>query len=376
MRSWMLKGSLAAVLLMGLIAPAFAATGWLGLITQPIDADLRQGLDLTRDGVLINAVSDASPAAKAGFKKGDVLLTLDGQPVLDPEQLRERVRAMVPGRTVKAEVWRDAATRTLDVTIGDLPSGADAPPAGDGKQVRILMNGREVSPESLRDLHIQGLEGLLDGDSMRTRESSDDDRGGDRERRVRVEVRRGDGSSDEGTRDEAPAGRVRLGVRIEPLSADMAAALGSPTAKGVLVLEAMADTPALRAGFKAGDVVTRVGSTAVTTPDELVRAIAAVDGKVTVTVLRKGVRKDLSVDLGTRPVVDGSARDREDRDVRVEVRPRSRGERGFREPAPRVRVYEMRTRDGDDEDGADLRAEVEQLKRELRELRRELQDRK
>ena len=51
------------------------------------------------------------------------------------------------------------------------------------------------------------------------------------------------------------AGRGRLGVRIESLNEDLAGALGAPGKQGVLVLEVLDDTPAARAGLRAGDVI-------------------------------------------------------------------------------------------------------------------------
>lgn len=399
MRSMTSRGGLVLALLLATFTSAFAATGWLGIVTQPTDADLRQGLDLTRDGLLVNSVMPASPAATAGLKKGDVLLSLDGKAVTDPSDLRTRVRALTPGSKVKAEVWRDGTTRTVELTIGELPAGSDATPgSGDTPRMRVNVNGRELSGEELerfladpgrlggldlRELH-EGLRapGEADDDAPHVKVYRDDDdaKGDDREtpreRRIRVEVQ-GDGDDSREVRVEAPAGRGRLGVRIEPLTTDLAAALGAANTQGVLVLEVMADTPALRAGLKAGDVVTQVGTTAVTSPEALVKALAAVDGKVTLKVVRKGLRRDVVVDLGARPAPGTTLNDRgdgKDRRIRVDVRRRRDEFRGNREPAPRVRVYEMRTRDGHDEDGADLRDEVDQLKRELRELRRRLED--
>lgn len=388
MRSMMFRGVLALALILGSSTSALAATGWLGIVTQPTDADLRQGLDLTRDGLLVNMVAPGSPAATAGFKKGDVLLGLDGKAVSDPSELRDRVRAMAPGRTLRAEVWRDGAARTINVTLGELPADADAaPPAGDAPHMRVQVNGRELSGEELerflsdpsrlggldlRELHERLMPPGEDDDAPRVKVYRSEDSVQTRERRIRVEVKR-DRDDDSDAIEDAPTGRGRLGVRIEPLTADMATALGAVNTKGVLVLEVMAETPASRAGFKAGDIVTRVGTTAVTSPEALVQALADVEGKVSIQVMRKGLRRDLVTELASRAAPRISSNDRDEREVRVEVRPRRRGgERENREPAPRVRVYEMRTKDGHSEDGADLRDEVDQLKHELRELRRRL----
>lgn len=303
-------------------SPVLAAYGYLGLGLQALDADLRAGLDLPVEGVLVNSVAPESPAARAGLVKGDVLLKFDGKPVPDPTELRRLVRATAPGRKVAVELWRNGARRTIEVTVGEAPADSELAPERDVRH-RIVVNGRE----------------LTEDDAMRWFEGDDD---GPFTRTPRILM----------MREPAEANRGRLGVRIEPLRDDLAEALGATGVKGVLVLEVMPDSPAARAGVRAGDIVTRVADRAVSSPDSLVAALAERDGKVTLTVRRKGMTRELSAELPAR------------REVRVEVR-----ERGdIREPGPRVPGYDGVPR----RDGA-LREELESLRRELRDLREQLE---
>ena len=62
---WVFTAALFAVT----AVPALAAQGWLGVSTQPTDADLRRGLDLTRDGLLVNRVFADSPAERAASRR-------------------------------------------------------------------------------------------------------------------------------------------------------------------------------------------------------------------------------------------------------------------------------------------------------------------
>jgi len=121
MRSRFSPFLLSAALLAVCTVPALAAQGWLGVSTQTTDADLRRGLDLTRDGLLVNRVFADSPAERAGVKKGDVILRFDGKSVTEPEQLREAVREAGSGRSAKIEIWRLSASRTLDVKLAEVP---------------------------------------------------------------------------------------------------------------------------------------------------------------------------------------------------------------------------------------------------------------
>ena len=121
MQSKMARWCVAAMLLALTAAPVLAAgRGWLGVTTQPTDGALRRGLDLTRDGLLVNQVTTDSPADRAGVRKGDVILTYNSRGVTEAEDLRQLVRDTEPGRDVSLGIWRDGGRRTLRVTVGDL----------------------------------------------------------------------------------------------------------------------------------------------------------------------------------------------------------------------------------------------------------------
>jgi len=159
--------------------------------------------------------------------------------------------------------------------------------------------------------------------------------------------------------------RGRLGVRVEKLNDEMRDALGSNGSDGVLVLEVMSDTPAQRAGLRAGDIITKVGGDPVDSPEALVKSLRGKDGKVRVQVLRKGLTKSIEAELR-----DDSSQD----DARVRIAPRARTLRRNPEPGQGDRVYRWNTK-GDAADG-DLRDEIAELKKELRELREQLQEKK
>jgi hypothetical protein len=63
-------------------------------------------------------VEDASPAAKAGVRTGDVVLSIDGRAVRDARDLSRTVAFLDPGRTATLQVWRDGARKELSVTVG------------------------------------------------------------------------------------------------------------------------------------------------------------------------------------------------------------------------------------------------------------------
>ena len=76
-----------------------------------------------------------------------------------------------------------------------------------------------------------------------------------------------------------------------------------PTAPGALISAVTADSPAAKAGLKAGDVITALDGKAVTKADDLTAAVTAhaPNDKVTVTVTRNGKSQQIDVTLGVRP---------------------------------------------------------------------------
>ncbi|MGD9888707.1 MAG: DegQ family serine endoprotease [Halothiobacillaceae bacterium] len=95
--------------------------GWLGVMIQPIDADLAKSFGLDRPhGALVAQVQPDSPAAKAGVKSGDVILKFNGQPIDSTAQLPAKVAATAIGSKVELNILRDGKEKTLDVTIEKL----------------------------------------------------------------------------------------------------------------------------------------------------------------------------------------------------------------------------------------------------------------
>jgi S1-C subfamily serine protease len=97
--------------------------GYLGVGTQPVrvpDA-MRQQLGLDQELALIVVdVQPDSPAA-AGLLIGDLILSLDGQAVVDPVELRRLLRAERIGRRITARVVRGGQSRDVELTVGERP---------------------------------------------------------------------------------------------------------------------------------------------------------------------------------------------------------------------------------------------------------------
>lgn len=372
MRSKLARWLAAASLLVLVTAPAFAASssntgkGWLGVSTQSTDADLKKGLDLTQDGLVVNQVTRESPADRAGVRKGDVILSYNSRNVTTPEQLRDLVRDTDPGRSIALLVWRDGAKKSLTVKVGDVtdsgdddsydapvppepptPPGAPSAPraprsphstrvwSNDG-DVRMWVDGKELTDDEIKDRMKDMKWKMKDLDDLK-------------------------GFNWQGSPDAhvfvAPMARSRgrLGVRVDDLSDDMAQALGV-SSKGALVTEVLEDTPAQKAGIRAGDVITRVGGDEVDDPDDLTRALRDRQGKVSIELVRRGDKRTVDVDIPSRDSL-------------------GRSRMQFSEPGSGSWGY-WKSKDDDGDGDAALRREIEDLKREIAELREQMKTKK
>lgn len=98
------------------------ARGWLGVLIQPLNQDLAESYGLDRaKGALISQVLENSPASKAGFQNGDVILKFDGVEIMHSSELPPVVGSLQPGTKSKAEILRGGKRRTITVTIERLP---------------------------------------------------------------------------------------------------------------------------------------------------------------------------------------------------------------------------------------------------------------
>ena len=96
--------------------------GWLGVSIQTLSPELAKSFgSRTTQGALIGDVVPDSPAARAGLRRGDIVLAVDGEPVLDSRRLTLKVSQAAPGTAIDLKLLRDGQEQNLRVTLGELP---------------------------------------------------------------------------------------------------------------------------------------------------------------------------------------------------------------------------------------------------------------
>lgn len=224
-------------------------TAYLGIGVADIDAERAKALKLPEErGVEVKSVTPDGPAAKAGIREGDVVLEYNGQRVESQESLLRMVRETPPGRQAKLAIWRNGASQTVTATLGTQPRSFGR------------MYGREWNIE-IPDIPEFVIPRIPDVPrSMLSWRST------------------------------------VLGVESESLGSQLAEFFG--VKEGVLVRSVVRGSPAEKAGIKAGDVITKVDGTKVTSPREIsgvLRDLRGTKRTVPVTVVRE--RKEMTLDV-------------------------------------------------------------------------------
>jgi serine protease Do len=126
--------------------------GWLGVSIQEVTPELAAQFNLdTPKGAVVTEVLGKSPAEKAGVKRGDVIVGLNGQEVENLARLRLLVAAAPVGSRMTLQIVRDGKKKKVDVTIGELPEDVASltrkPEAVEGDFDNVL-SGLTVGPLS------------------------------------------------------------------------------------------------------------------------------------------------------------------------------------------------------------------------------------
>src|SRR5882757_3463103 len=101
--------------------------GWIGVQIQPVTSEIADSMGLKKtEGALVTEPQANGPAAKAGIESGDVITSVNGEPIRDARELARTIGGLAPGAAVKLNVLHKGKDSVVNLTLGQLPNTLEA----------------------------------------------------------------------------------------------------------------------------------------------------------------------------------------------------------------------------------------------------------
>jgi S1-C subfamily serine protease len=245
---------------------------YLGVYLEEVTPERLKELGLKEErGAVVMKVVGASPADKAGLKENDVIVSFNGRRVESVRELQRLLNETPAGRSVTFEVIRGGNQQTFTATLSKRSPGAFfVTPDGSLEANRrwadrFKERHRDLEERLKRDLPDFGSFNFSFPRAFGTFRGS------------------------------------RLGVTVETLSDQLAEYFGVKGRQGLLITEVMDNTPASKAGLKAGDVIVAVDNNAIESLNTLINALDNKDeGPVALAIVRNRAEQTITVTLEKR----------------------------------------------------------------------------
>lgn len=307
---------------------------WLGVYTQSVDYDLAEAFDLdTQYGAVVNMVVEDSPADKAGVREDDVIIGFNNEKVTDSDDLVDMLIETKPGDKATLTIIRDGKEQTVTVEVGETPDrNYVLRNYGNTPDVWVFPN----------------------------------------------------------------ASRTYVGVYLDDLSEQLGDYFGVAEGHGALITEVDDESPAQKAGLKAGDVIVEIGGEKIFEAEDVGEVVEDYKegDQVTFTVMRNQRSTQIAVEIGERkdsfyghnffdanraviniPRMHGLFNGNFPGQAEFEAEFGEEFEREMRQLAEEMARLKIELKDLDhiDIDREGIREDLEELRRELRETKRQLE---
>ena len=251
---------LGVVLLMvgasALMAGEKAGKGFLGVNIADLTEKDQQKLKADF-GVLVINVIEGTVAEKAGIEKHDVIQFFNGEKILEPIDLTKAVQAVEAGKKAKVKLLRQGKAKIIPVTLGKLKEKKKEFSWFDSKGNKFFDTDsfKKFAPRAGRDFYFSS------GKS-----------GG------------------------------YMGIQMQDLNKDLGEYFGIKDGQGVLIVKVVKDSPAEKAGLKAGDVILELDGKKMTGSSKVSKVVSAYEkgDKVDLKIVRHKKKKVLKVELGEK----------------------------------------------------------------------------
>jgi len=232
---------------------------YLGVQTKEISKENMAQYNLREvRGVAIEKVSENSPAAQAGLQTGDVILKFNGEEATSVRKLTRLIGEVAPDHQARMTILRGGTEREITVTLGK----------------RALPNFQE------NNFRFENMPALPDVSELR-----------------RIPMPQGGQTLPFGDFDKdvfvyRGGANRQIGISVTPLSEQLGEYFGITGGKGLLVSDVRENSPAAKAGLKAGDVIVEIEGKQINDTFELLHGVnEKKEGDVTLTVVRNKNRQ-------------------------------------------------------------------------------------
>ncbi|MCR5346452.1 MAG: Do family serine endopeptidase [Fretibacterium sp.] len=207
--------------------------GWLGVSIQNVTPEIARAYGVKGEGgAIVSDVFGDSAAERAGVRRGDVVIELNGEKVKDVNWFVQKVRTLTPGSTATLQVVRNGRKMTLKVKLDERPDSADARPGQTPRSPRGRKNDDSVTSDALEDFGIEEVTPLTSG--------------------------------------------LRRQFKI------------APDSEGLVIIDVDSDSPASTVGIREGDLLHQVNGRDVRTFDDLNKAMQDKSDSVVLMIERSG----------------------------------------------------------------------------------------
>jgi predicted metalloprotease with PDZ domain len=211
-------------------------SGWIGVMIQDVNEKIARKAKLdSEEGAYVNEVIEDSPADSAGIQESDIIIEFNGKKLFDSDDLAKTVHRTLPETKVSLVIIREGEKKTLHLTVGKK------------KESQHCMFGKMPN---IPDVHVF-------------------------------------------------VGNCILGLQLLTLNEQLGEYFGAPNNEGVLVEKVEHKSTAEKAGFKAGDIVIRIGKKTVDAVEKIRKELQKYKEGDTVEfeVLRKSAKIILNVEM-------------------------------------------------------------------------------
>lgn len=136
--------------------------GWLGVVIQKITPEIAKTFGLREtEGALVSDVAEDGPAAKAGIKRGDVIVSFNGKPIKEMDALPRLVGATEIGKKAKVGILREGKKLEVEVVVGELKDEklqVSKKPETEKDFGLVVQN---ITPEIAKHLNLKDRRGVI-----------------------------------------------------------------------------------------------------------------------------------------------------------------------------------------------------------------------